>query len=261
MESEDGAVILNRFYRSLFPDYCSRFIDLLFPPLCHSCRALIQDGREVMICDTCLEAAVPLVSPLCDCCGRPFPDFNGADHLCGRCITEPPPFAIARGALLFAGTTRDLIHEFKYSGKVMLRRPLALLAADRLDSFAVGFGADLIVPVPLHTKRLRQRGFNQAVLLGEIFSKRWGVPLQRNNLQRNRWTEPQVNLAASARPENVKGAFALTAPVQIAGKRILLVDDVYTTGSTVRECSRVLMAAGATAVAVLTVARAAEQAA
>jgi len=115
-----------------------------------------------------------------------------------------------------------------------------------------------IVPVPLHTRRLRQRGFNQAVLLGEILSRQWGVPLQRNNLQRSRWTEPQVNLTASARAENVKGAFTLAAPAKIAGKRILLVDDVYTTGSTVKECSRVLMAAGAAAVAVITVARAAE---
>jgi ComF family protein len=246
------------FRRSRLPGYWSRFVGLFFPPLCHACRDFIPDGREVKICDSCLETAAPLVSPLCSCCGRPFPDFSGADHLCGRCSTAPPPFTLARGALLFAGTTRELIHQFKYSGKVMLRRPLALLTADCLDGFVAGFGADLIVPVPLHTKRLRQRGFNQAVLLGEIFAQRWGVPLQRNNLQRSRWTEPQVNLTASARAENVKGAFTLAAPARIAGKRILLVDDVYTTGSTARECSRVLRSAGASSVAVLTVARAAE---
>jgi len=247
-----------KFYRFLLPIYWSRFVNLIFPPLCHCCREFIPDNREVKICDDCLETAVPLVSPLCSCCGRPFPDFCGADHLCGRCITAPPSFSIARGALLFAGTTRELIHQFKYGGKAMLRRPLALLAAGCLDSFAAGFCADLLVPVPLHTRRLRQRGFNQAVLLGEILSKRWEVPLQRNNLQRNRWTEPQVNLTAAARAENVKGAFSLAAPAKIAGKRILLVDDVYTTGSTVRECSRIMMAAGAAEIAVITVARAAE---
>lgn len=236
----------------------SRLVDLVFPPLCHSCREFIPDNRGIHLCDLCLETAVPLASPLCTCCGRPFPDFSGADHLCGSCITAPPPFSLARGALLFTGTTRELIHLFKYSGKVMLRRPLGLLAAGFLDNCAAEFRADQIVPVPLHKKRLRQRGFNQAVLLGEIFSKRWGVPLQRNNLQRSRWTEPQVNLTAAARAENVNGAFSLAEPEKIVGKRILLVDDVYTTGSTVKECSRVLRHAGAAEVAVLTVARAPE---
>ncbi len=249
---------IKRFYRSRIPVYWSRFTDLLFPPLCHSCRELIPDNRKVRLCDSCLESTVSLISPLCICCGRQFPDFSGADHLCGACITEPPPFTIARGALQFAGTTRELIHKFKYSGKVMLRNPLALLTASCLDAVAIDFSADLIVPVPLHKKRLRQRGFNQAVLLGEILSKSWGVALQRNNLQRSRWTEPQVNLSASARAENVKGAFTLTAPEEIAGKRILLVDDVYTTGSTVKECAKVLKKGGASAVAIITVARAEE---
>ncbi len=138
----------------------------------------------------------------------------------------------------------------------MLRRPLGLLAAPCLDTFVHGFGADIMIPVPLHKKRLRQRGFNQAILLGEIFSKRWRVPLLRNNLQRTRWTEPQVNLAATARAENVKGAFALSDAAALAGKRVLLIDDVYTTGSTVKECARVLGKGGVTAVAVLTIARA-----
>jgi ComF family protein len=236
--------------------YWSRFVDLLFPPLCHACREFIPHNSELLICEDCLVSAVPLVSPLCSCCGRPFPAFAGADHLCGRCITSPPPFVLARGALLFDGTTRALIHQFKYSGKVMLRRPLAQLAAVHLDSLVAALDADLIVPVPLHIKRLRQRGFNQAVLLGEVFAQRWSLPLQRNNLQRSRWTEPQVNLTAAARAENVRGAFTLADPAIVAGKRVLLVDDVYTTGSTVKECSRVLRNSGAGEVAVLTVARA-----
>lgn len=211
-----------------------------------------------MLCAACLATAEPLLSPLCSCCGRPFPDFNGADHRCGACLADPPPFVSARGALLFSGTVRDLIHRFKYNGSVMLRRPLAELAAAHLDRHVAAFGADLLVPVPLHTKRLRQRGFNQAILLGEILAQRWGCPLQRNNLQRSRWTEPQVNLSAAARADNVRGAFTVRSPAEIAGRRILLVDDVYTTGSTARECCRVLLRAGAAAVTVLTVARAPE---
>jgi ComF family protein len=140
----------------------------------------------------------------------------------------------------------------------MLRRPLGLLSGPGFDQFVNGFRADLLIPVPLHRKRLQERGFNQAILLGEIFAQRWGIPLVRNNLQRIRWTEPQINLTASARAENVRGAFALADAAALAGQRVLLVDDVYTTGSTVKECARVLWKGGAAAVAVLTIARAIE---
>jgi ComF family protein len=236
--------------------YWSLFLDLIFPPLCHSCRAYIPDSGEIMLCASCLAAALPVQSPLCLCCGRPFATQGGIDHLCGTCTTEPPPYLAARAALLHEEITRELIHRFKYSHKVILRRPLALLAARHLENFVSDFGADLIVPVPLHNKRLRQRGFNQALLLAEIFSDRWDIPLSRNNLKRIRWTEPQVNLNAPERVRNVKGAFSLTDEVESNGKRVLLVDDVYTTGSTVKECSRVLKRGGAAEVVVLTIARA-----
>jgi len=137
----------------------------------------------------------------------------------------------------------------------MLRRPLGLLSAAYLDVFAREFGAALILPVPLHVRRLRERGFNQAILFGEIYAQRWGVALSRNNLRRIRWTEPQVNLGAKERAFNVKGAFAIDNENEISGKKIFLIDDVYTTGSTAKECCRVLLKAGATEVAVLTIAR------
>jgi ComF family protein len=230
-------------------------VDLLFPPVCHLCREFIPAAGEVKLCAGCLAKAPPLLSPKCKCCGCHYDSPIGEDHLCGSCITDPPPYSAARAALLFEGSSRELIHQFKYGKRVILRRPLGLLAVSYLDDFAMEFGADLILPVPLHVKRLRQRGFNQAILLGEIFAKRWGVPLSRNNLKRIRWTEPQVNLGATERAANVKGAFALANEKEIPGKRIFLVDDVYTTGSTAKECSRVLMKAGAAEVAVLTVAR------
>lgn len=250
-----------RFYRALIPEpaagsYLSSLLDLLFPPLCHSCRALLANPGKVNLCPACIAAAPPITSPLCSCCGRPFATVAGADHLCGSCTLAPPPFTAARAALLYTGTTRELIHGFKYSHKVILRRPLGLLAAPYLDNFVTAFAADVMVAVPLHSERLRQRGFNQAVLLGEIFSQRWGIPLLRNNLRRTKRTEPQINLAASARAENVKGAFALAEPAGLAGKRVLLVDDVYTTGSTVKECALTLGRGGAAAVAVVTIARA-----
>jgi len=230
-------------------------VDLLFPPICHLCKEYLSSAGEVLLCPECLAKAVPVGTPKCNCCGQQFVSPIGTDHRCGPCITAPPPFAAARAALLFEGSTRDLIHQFKYGKRTLLRQPLGLLAAAYLDDFAREFGADLIVPVPLHVKRLRQRGFNQALLLGEIFSRKWRVPLARNNLRRIRWTEPQVNLGAGERSANVKGAFALSNAGEIAGRKIFLVDDVYTTGSTVKECCRVLRTGGAAEVAVLTVAR------
>jgi len=251
--------VVNRCYRSLIPDLAvgtwSSLLDLLFPPLCHSCRAFIPDAGEVKLCDECIDDVTPLDGPRCSCCGHPFATEGGMDHLCGRCTTDPPAFSAARSALRFDRTTRDLIHGFKYGCKVQLRRPLGLLAAPHLDRFVAGFAPELILPVPLHVRRLRQRGFNQALLLAELFATRWGIPLSRNNLRRTRWTEPQVNLSAAERADNVKGAFSIANPAELAGKRILLVDDVYTTGSTVKECSRVLLHEGGAPTAVVTLAR------
>jgi len=231
------------------------FRSLAFPPICHLCKEFIFEAGEVLLCDDCLAKTPPLVSPICSCCGHPFSGAAQTDHLCGSCITDPPPFSAARAALLYENGTKEMIHQFKYGKRVMLRKPLGVLAANHLSDFAITFKADLILPVPLHVRRLRERGFNQAILLGEIFSKKWGVTLSRNNLKRIRWTEPQINLGAAERAANVKGAFAIASEKEITGKRIFLVDDVYTTGSTAKECSRVLMKAGAELVSVLTVAR------
>jgi len=197
----------------------------------------------------------PIASPLCFLCGTPFAGA-GTDHVCGSCSTSSPRYDAARAALAYEGASRDLIHAFKYRNKTHLRRPLALLTLERLAEFIQSRRPDLIMPVPLHRKKLSSRGFNQALLLGEIFSHRLNVPLDRWNLRRIRWTVPQVNLAAGDRRANVKGAFAIHDPAQVNGRRVLLVDDVLTTGSTVEECGRVLKTAGAGDVTVVTVARA-----
>jgi len=232
------------------------FLDILFPPRCHFCKSFIPDAGTIHLCNGCLGACNWIRSPLCKVCGIPFLTSGGDDHLCGNCITAPPRFTAARGAALFDGPVRELIHRFKYNRRVQLCRPLGLLAAGQLMSFIEEFSPDLLIPVPLHVKRLRQRGFNQAVLLGEILSREWRLPLSRRNLQRIRWTEPQINLSAAERVVNVRGAFNLNAPDIIKDKRIILLDDVYTTGSTAAECSRVLFKADAAAVYVMTIARA-----
>ena len=231
-------------------------VNILFPPRCHFCKAFIPDAGALHLCAVCLEASTLIRSPLCKLCGIPFLTAGDDDHLCGSCITEPPHFTAARAAALFDGPVRELIHRLKYNGRVQLCRPLGLLTGQQLGSFAESASADLLIPVPLHVKRLRQRGFNQAVLLGEILAREWRLPLSHRNLRRIRWTESQIKLPAAERAANVRGAFAVSEPALIKGKRIILVDDVFTTGSTVAECARVLFKAEATEVCVVTVARA-----
>ncbi len=230
--------------------------DILFPPLCHACRSFIPDAGTLHLCEACLAEAQPVEPPFCTICGEQFCTEEGLNHPCGPCLTAPRPFAAARAAARFGGAVEEMIHRYKYGKKVQLRRPLGLLTAVRLAAFAGECAPDLLVPVPLHTKRLRERGFNQALLLARVLEREWRVPLARAGMARVRWTEPQVRLSAAERERNVRGAFAVTDPAAVAGKRVMLVDDVFTTGSTVNECARVLRRAGADAVFVVTVARA-----
>ena len=193
-------------------------------------------------------------SPLCVICGIPF-DGAGDDHVCSSCLKNPPAFDAARAAIIYDGPGKELIHTFKYNFKIQLRRPLALLIVENLSPFVMSWRPDLIVPVPLHVKRLKSRGFNQSALLGEVLACEWRIPLLRRAMRRIRWTEPQMSLTAELRKTNVKGAFNAPDAEVVSGKRVLLLDDVMTTGSTVEECSKVLKKAEASQVLVITVGR------
>jgi len=229
-------------------------LDFVFPPHCHVCRSFIPGSGRLHICDSCREQIRPIAQPHCTICAIPFLGA-GANHPCGDCISTPPSFDIARSALIYDGPARELIHGFKYDYKTHLRRPLAFLTAETLSGFVSEQKPDILLPVPLHVRRLRSRGFNQAVLIGELLASEWRIPMERRVLQRIRWTEPQINLAASQRKDNVKGAFAVTDAGAVKDRSVLLLDDVYTTGSTVEECSRILKKNGAEKVVVVTVAR------
>lgn len=228
--------------------------DFLLPPLCHICRSFIEDAGELHICPACSEQLPLIMSPLCTVCGIPFTGV-GDDHICGKCLTHPPHFDCARAHLLYEGPARDMIHSFKYQHRTHLRRPLALLALKGMTDFITQQAPDVIIPVPLHRSRLRKRGFNQAVLLGNLFSSRLAIPMLVNGLIRTRQTEPQIDLSAEERRNNVKGAFSTARPADVAGKQILLLDDVMTTGSTVNECAKELKKAGSSSVLVVTIAR------
>ena len=156
---------------------------------------------------------------------------------------------------LYEGTIREAIHQLKYEGKAFLAKSLVGLL-DKGYPFIEYASYDLLVPVPLHRKRLRERGFNQALLLGRAFERRIGVSCTGFALKKTRWSEPQIHLSPKEREGNVKGSFAVVDPEEVRGKRVLLLDDVMTTGSTVNECARELLKAGAEEVDVFTLARA-----
>jgi len=230
--------------------------DIIFPPCCVVCGETLQRHSSLSLCEKCIEGIRFISSPLCPRCGIPFSDAKGYDHLCGRCLTEEKPYALARSVGRYEGPILTAIHRFKYHGKTGIGKALGNIMADYASGIWEMGTFDLIIPVPLHIKRLRERGFNQAVILARELSKRFHVPLDFSSLKRVRFTPPQVGLGRQERSVNVKGAFSITTPQLLSGKKILLVDDVYTTGSTLVECSRVLVDANAEAVAVLTMARA-----
>lgn len=230
--------------------------DVIFPPRCLTCGVILERRDSLPFCPPCLSGIRFIRSPLCSCCGVPFPLPEGADHLCGDCLVTQRSYAIARAVGYYEETLLTAIHLFKYRGRTGIGEVLGRIMAD----FAGGIWDmkvfSLLLPVPLHRKRLQERGFNQAAILARALSKRFSIPLDFMTLRREVPTAPQVGLGLEERWANVRGAFAVRKPEKIAGRRVLLVDDVFTTGSTLSECAAVLIQAGAEAVAVLTLARA-----
>jgi len=229
--------------------------DLVFPPRCMACGVLLDGPGGELFCSSCFSLIRFVTPPLCPCCGIPLTGA-GADHLCGDCLVSRPPYAIARAVARYEAVLLDAIHAFKYKGKITTGEVLGkIMAGYAYPDFSIA-DYSLIVPVPLHPKRLRERGFNQAVILAREISKRFSVRLDFLTLRRHVFTEPQVSLGKDQRTANVRGAFVVKEGKKIQGQKIILVDDVYTTGSTVKECAGALMAHGAAEVAVLTLARA-----
>jgi ComF family protein len=234
--------------------FFNALLDVILPPICHICHSFIPDAGRLHICPSCQDHLPLVSSPLCSLCGIPFAG-TGNNHRCGACLTHPPHFDAARAGFLYEGAIRDLIHSFKYNQRTQLRYPLALLAMEGVNRVVTDHKPHLIVPVPLHRSRLRQRGFNQAVLLGRVISQQLSLPMLPDAMIRTRRTEPQIELSATERRMNVKGAFTVGRTDSVAGMRILLLDDVMTTGSTMDECARELKKAGAEAVIAATIAR------
>jgi len=186
---------------------------------------------------------VRLEPPFCPKCGEPAPAIEG---LCGLCLKGEHLFDFARSALLFTSTLREIIHHLKYADRVSLARPLGDILKECMEREA--FAGNLVIPVPLHRSRERQRGFNQA----EVLARRLRRPVATSLLRRRKNTPSQTGLTRNERKRNLAGAFEVCG--RVSGS-VIVVDDVYTTGSTMNEISRTLKRAGAERVEVLTVAR------
>jgi ComF family protein len=237
-------------------------VDWLYPPRCRACGIRIHGRDAEFFCSSCWPQVQIIVPPLCTICGRPFPDASGDDHLCGICLSQPPSFVKARAWACYPREEfmehplRKVVQKFKYGRKVSLGKPLGRLMAWGCTEFITQCAPELIIPVPLHLKRLRWRGFNQSVLLARQISRSYRIPMDPFVLYRHRETPPQTQLSEEERRINVRSAFSLNPQKSIADKTLLLVDDVYTSGATAKECSRALKRAGAKEVYVLTLARA-----
>ncbi|MGB7256775.1 MAG: ComF family protein [Pseudolabrys sp.] len=228
-------------------------LDVALPPLCPSCRDPLGDG--IGLCATCWSKLSLIEPPFCARLGIPFTYDPGPGLLSMDAIANPPAYDRARAAVRYDDVARALVHGFKYGDRLdlapLMGHWMARAGRELLD------GADALLPVPLHWRRLWARRFNQSAALAAAISELSGVPVLAATLKRVRATQQQVGLSKAERADNVQGAFRVPneAKAEVAGRRLVLVDDVLTSGATVDTCARALLRAGAAHVDVLVFAR------
>jgi len=231
----------------LFKQVMRQFFDLLYPPQCAGCQ---RSGY--VVCPACLTQMLPPSVPACQRCSAPL----APGGICLSCQSAPLKLSGLRAASSYQGPLRSCIHALKYDGNTRLAQPLGMLLVQVY--LALGMRADAIVPVPLHSERYRQRGYNHAALLAQVCATQTGLPLFESMLIRHRATLAQVGLKPWERQQNVLGAFSclpMYTGGQLRGRTILLIDDVCTTHATLEACAAPLFAAGAAAVYGLVLAR------
>ena len=234
------------------PSYFEAVKDLLFPPHCLGCQRRLPSSRPPLFCADCSRSVDVLSPPWCPCCGLPF--SHGADHLCGDCLQQTFSFHRARSLCAYQPPVSSLILALKFAQNQTGLASLRALVEQ--TSFSGYFSEpDMLLPVPLHPSRLRQRGFNQALAIAQTCFPQWWQRNTSGILIRHHNTPPQSLLTGAKRRMNLNQAFEVRAPLVITDKNVLLVDDVLTTGSTVNACAKVLLAAGARRIEVFTVAR------
>ncbi|KKC32098.1 hypothetical protein WH91_15820 [Devosia psychrophila] len=228
-------------------------LDLAYPPVCLNCDA--PTSTPDVLCAICFKALRPITAPLCPVMGLPFEVSLGPDLLSAEAIADPPPFGRARAAVLYNEVARTLVSRLKYGDRPELARFCARLIAGA--GHELWMGDPILVPIPLHPARQRERRYNQSGELAQALGKLTGLDVDADLVRRIRKTRQQVGLSGDGRQRNVAGAFAVHPDmlVRSRGRRIVLVDDVYTTGATTKAVTRTLLKAGAEAVDVVSFAR------
>ncbi|MCI5150603.1 MAG: ComF family protein [Candidatus Electrothrix sp. MAN1_4] len=234
--------------------------ELLFPARCLGCTEQLSSSRPPLLCPDCHYGALEIVPPFCTCCGTPLPlgdkvgDPGSGNHLCLSCLDNPLLLSKVRSSFVYQEPISTLVRQLKFNGNLNGLASIAALTKKN-NAFCDLDEPDLILPVPLHVQRLRKRGFNQSLLLAKACFPHWHKKIRFDLIRRHRATIPQTRLDGKGRRNNLHKAFCVEHPFAVQEKRILLVDDVFTTGSTLHECTKVLLAAGAGEVEAFTVAR------
>jgi ComF family protein len=241
----DGTASLARLWKGA--------VDLMFPAQCVACRTVVSEAAT--LCGSCWRAMPFISRPFCERLGSPFAVDIGGALLSPTAIADPPVFERARAVAAHDGIARDLVHQLKFRD----RQDLALAMGGLMHQAGHELlaDADMLVPVPLHWSRRWTRRFNQSLMLANVVSRRGGPPVDCDMLLRRKRTKQQIGLTKAERQSNLQGAFHVPdeKKASLAGRRVLLVDDVLTTGSTANAAARILLKAGAKSVDLLTFTR------
>jgi ComF family protein len=229
-------------------------LDTLFPRSCVFCDSARVDPKS-FLCPKCSQSIRVISHPFCSQCGLPTPGLAlQSDGLCGRCLSSPPRYMRARYSVYYEGPLREALIRFKYYAALNVGNTLSDILIVAFQRHYDSKEFDMIVPVPVHRKRLFQRGFNQAVILAAKLASKVMLPLDRKSLIKVKDTPPQARLPRAQRIANLRNSFGVTDPVNVREKNVLLIDDVATTGSTIAEATKTLLKAGASRVDALVLA-------
>ena len=248
--------MLQTYKRRHFTEWYRQALRFMMPVECIGCNRILGSDPIPFVCRLCWENIQPLTGPSCACCDQPFVSSSATlwtpDHKCQDCLERPPVYQRAWTLFPYVPPLQNAICSFKYRGKLGMAKPLASLM---ILAMPPSLKADIVVPVPLHPSRLRAREFNQSLLLADYIGRHMGLPVSATALIRVVSTDPQTTLTRHERLRNLRRAFAVRTPLAVTGRRILLVDDVFTTGTTLNECAKTLLKAGAESITAITLAR------
>lgn len=226
-----------------------KILSYFFPQVCLSCHSVFEFGEEKNFCESCENEILYLSNSVCKICGHNLKNPDITSFVCGDCLQDKPSFEWARSVFELSPVLSKILYSFKYAFDESALPWVSKEMASYLQNHCQAMEFDYIIPVPLHTWRLLRRGYNQSLSLATSLARQRNEKINFENFVKIKSTSPQSTLSKKEREKQLKGAFALKSPEVFKGKNILLIDDVYTTGSTLRECAQVLKRAGAKAYA------------